>query len=168
MAISKLGEVPDRVADFQVRLEAALAAFEAASRVTQPSVRQLEELRGTLAGLTADVKVLLDDLGVIDELDYAFVVDAVRSIQLWTWRRQTRTALLRLAGSLYDLSVQAALLSGGDKARVVTTRDGDTWQRIAQRELGDWRAWPRLVAANPGIPVASLASGTSLVVPART
>lgn len=155
-----LGEVIDRTAEIRDRL----AALEVAP---QPNAAQLENIEAGLEGLEAEVRDLVRDLDRIDELDFAVVADGQRTIGLWRWRRGVRAALVGLWLRVRAAGDVARELAGGQRRRVIVSREGDTLQTIAARELGDWRDWPRLLAANPTLTPGALASGTTLVVPEK-
>lgn len=155
-----LGEVLERTAEIRARL----ALLEVP---TQPTAAQLESLEASLEGLEGDVRGLVRDLDRIDELDFAVVADGQRTIGLWRWRRGARGALLALWRRVRAAGDVARELAGGQRRRVIVSREGDTLQTIAARELGDWRDWPRLLAANPTLTPGALASGTTLVVPEK-
>lgn len=132
-----------------------------------PPPAQVDNIRAVLDGIATDTRALIRDLDGVDELDFALVDDGERTIALWTWRRSTRRALLQFAGGVRAAREVADDLIGGTRQKVIVTRQGETLQRIAQRELGDWRAWPRLLAANPGVEAGELPSGISLVIPTK-
>ena len=44
-------------------------------------------------------------------------------------------------------------------------KSGDMLSRIAQRELGSAKLWPRIMAANPGIDPDRILVGSKLVLP---
>lgn len=130
-----------------------------------PRADQLEAVRGALAGYEVEIRALLRDLDPHDEIaDWLLVEEGARTIAMWRWRRQTRSALVAVWGRVHATAAVAGELRG-TRDRVVVVRDGDTWQSIAQRELGGWREWPRLLEANPGLSAGALTSGTSIVVP---
>ncbi len=122
-------------------------------------------LRAGLDGVRSDSRTLLRELDATPEEDLLLVEDGATLIALWRWRRETRGGLVDLLEQTRTVQDLAAEYVAGAKRKVITSRQGDTLQRIAQRELGDWREWPRLLAANPGISAGALPSGTQLVIP---
>lgn len=167
MGIERLSEVVERTEELAARFETAATTIEAVLSTGSPSGVDLQDLRGTLEGLSTDTRSLVRDLDAIDELDFALVQDGARTIRVWSWRRLTRSALVAFGGQVRQLSAVAAELAGGLRRKVVVSREGETWQSIAARELGDWREWSRLLAANPTIDPGTLNPGTTLVVPER-
>lgn len=131
-----------------------------------PSARQLRHLRATLSGYAADVRSLRDDLDandIRDILAFEWPEDVIRA---WQLERRTRRALVQVGEQLRQVDAVAETLERGAEADRYVTKSGDTWQGVAARLLGDWREWPRLVAANGGDP-ATLPPGTILTVPER-
>lgn len=132
---------------------------------SSPTVEQVQGLRAEVAALQVDLRAVRRELDAVDAADFLLVVDGARTIALWDWQRQTRRTLARVASGLLDLQRMAARFAEGDSRKVVIAQDGDTLQTVAARELGDWRAWPDLLAANPGVPIGALPGGTALVIP---
>ncbi len=88
-------------------------------------------------------------------------------IALWKWERSTRRAFVGLDDAARKTAEVARLLEEGAGPVLVVARSGDTLQSLAARHLGDWRAWPRLLEANPGLAPGAVPSGTVLQVPRR-
>lgn len=162
MPIESTGDVIERVEDLQARLVAAVGVVGDA-----PTDADLQAVIAGLDGVRADGRALMTDLGLLDEEGLAHVDDGLVTVVLWRWRRATRSALVALVGQALEVQELAEGMLTGDDERVIVTREGDTLQRIASRELGDWREWPRLLAANPAVSAGALPSGTSLVIPPK-
>lgn len=162
MAIDTTASAIARVEDLGVVVAAAVSVIGAS-----PSDADLQSVIAGLDGARADARDLLIDLALLDEESLALVDDGLVTITLWRWRRSTRSAVVELVGQAKVVQEIADGLLTGERERVVVTRSGDTLQRIAARELGDWREWPRLLAANPSVSAGALPSGTSLVIPQR-
>lgn len=126
-----------------------------------------ENLRAGLDGVRSDALAILRELDTTDEADLQVIADGAVRIGIWRWRRAVRRALLDLAGQALAAQDVAREIAAGTPEKVVVSREGDTLQRIAARELGSWEEWPRLLAANPGVAVGELPSGTTLVIPER-
>jgi nucleoid-associated protein YgaU len=155
-------DVVERAAELTGRFTAATAELG-----TTPADGQVENLRSVLDGVVTDVRDLVRDLDLVDELDFLLVDEGARTIQVWAWRRTARRALVLFGGQARAAKAIADELTTGQKRRVIVTREGETLQRIAQRELGDWREWPRILAANPTLDPGALSSGVSLVIPEK-
>lgn len=167
MPIEGLGDVSERLEEITGRFIAAQEGVQSALDTGAPSEGELEALRASLQGVLDDLRSLVRDLDQVDELAFLLVDDGRRTVQAWQWRRRSRRALLQFIGLARRALDVARELVGGQHRRVVVSREGDTLQRIAARELGDWQAWPRLLAANPDLEPGTLAPGTSLVVPEK-
>ena len=165
MAITGLSQTIERATEIRDRFLGATAALELALERGLPSRLELEDIRATLQGTIDDARFLLRDLDAVDELDFLPIGDGRRTIELWRWRRSSRREMLRFLGLARNAQVIAAELAGGQRDQVVIAREGDTWQSIAARHLGDWREWPRLLEANPTLEPGVLPAGTSMIVP---
>lgn len=166
MAITGFDQVTERLEPIQLAFETAVAVIDAAIAASGvASVQQLEALRRTLAGVMDNTRALMDDLDALDPVTLITVPDGSRTIDAWIWQRTTRFAILDVHRLARELDGEAAEQIRGANARIVLVREGDTWQTIAARTLGDWTEWPRLVAANPGASVSAPAIGSTLLIP---
>lgn len=163
MAISSVLDTVSAVETLAVQVDAVLSVASAVE-ITDADA---QALRAGLGGIRADGRALLRALDRTQEEDLAVVDDGTVLITLWRWRRTTRRDVMALLGTARTIQDLAADLVTGDRRKVVVSHEGDTLQRIAARELGDWREWGRLLQANPGVPAGALPSGTTLVIPAR-
>ena len=163
MPYTTTAEVIDDVQAVQTRLTETLALVD----LTAFTEADAENLRAGLDGVISDGRAVLRELDTTAEADLQVVDDGVVVLGLWRWRRSTRSALLGLVGQARAAQDVALTLAAGTPEKVVVSREGDTLQRIAARELGSWEEWPRLLAANPGVAVGELPSGTTLVIPER-
>lgn len=64
----------------------------------------------------------------------------------WRWQLETLSSLLRLDAALGRAGALTSSLNGS--TRWVVAREGDTLQRIAARELHDFRRWTEIAAIN--------------------
>lgn len=141
------------------------AAVVDAIRSGNQTDAQLRHLGAELHGLEQRVRALrktLDTTNVADETVYA---DGAVVIALWKWERALRRDLVRFQGGLRTMIELTETLERGDESQVYVSRSGQTLQGIAQETLGDWREWPRLLTANPGLEPGELPSGTVLTIP---
>lgn len=79
--------------------------------------------------------------------------------------RELRRGSLALEARLLESRAVTTEMLAGVALRVVYAQDGDTLQSIAGRELGDWRAWPKLLEANPGLVPGALTPGAQIQIP---
>ena len=160
MPIESVDQVIAATAEIEQRM--ATAASFVAETVEDTDALSLA---AAVAGVTADSRALLSELDTTAAEDLAPTGDGASVIALWEWRRLTRRSVVLLLGQTRTIADFASDLVAGQRRKVVVTRQGDTLQRIAARELGDWREWPRLLEANPGLSPGQLLSGVSLVIP---
>ncbi|MEQ1494498.1 MAG: LysM domain-containing protein [Novosphingobium sp.] len=166
MAFDSALDAVSEVEALQAQFDIAVAAATAADGAEISPADALSVVAG-LDGVRQDGRAVLADLDTTQEEDILVVQDANVLIQLWLWRRNTRKSMMAALGRCRELSDIAYELVQGKRQKVIVTRQGDTLQRIAARELGDWREWPRILDANPGLAPGDVPSGTSLVIPER-
>lgn len=161
MPIASVLEVVESVESIAARMAELQAIVE------DPDVSEEDaiSLRAGLEGVRGDARALLRELDATSEEELLLVEDGELLIRLWGWRHDTRSALVDLLAETRVVQDLARDFVAGAKRKVVVSRQGDTLQRIAQRELGDWRAWDRLLLANPGVSPGALPSGTQIVIP---
>lgn len=104
----------------------------------------------------------------VDILVYEGSPDPVRRLELWHAEKELRARMSKFSQALAESIRVATALIDKTTDLVVIARDTDTYQSIAARELGDWRAWVDLHQANrtqaaPG----EVLTGKPLVVPRR-
>lgn len=160
------GSVLEVIAD----IEEIGARFAEVAGVVDPTAlthEDAETLRSGMDGIRTDGAVVLTELDATQEETLVVVDDGALFIETWRWRRGTRRALMQMLGKARAVQDAAQQVIEGMKIRVVVTKQGETLQRIASRELGDWREWPRLLAANPGVSAGEVPSGTTLVIPEK-
>jgi nucleoid-associated protein YgaU len=148
-------------------VETAQARVAELLRTGRAAPADVRHLAAELRGQEEAVRVLrrqVDNTDVAAQLvhDRADLV-----LTTWRWERGLRRSLVALAGQLRAVVTSASALERGRDRRVVIARSGDTLQRIAQRALGDWREWPRLLDANPGLDPGTLTPGTEITIPAK-
>lgn len=166
MAAESIHDILDGIDALVTRYEAAESVVRAAIESgSSPTVEQVQGLRTELAALQADLRAVRRDLDAVDASTFLLVEDGARTIALWTWQHRTRLVLVQVAAGVLELRRQAARYTEGDSRKVVVAKQGETLQIIAAREMGDWRAWPDLLAANPGVSIGALQGGTVLVIP---
>jgi len=145
----------------QIGVDAAALA-EAARSTADPAA--LARVRTRAIELRSRCRDVRDDLDALDVL--GTVDEGAELLEAAIWERQTRHDLLALERHAGDLAAAiGALQPGGYQQRTTQVRAGDTLQVIAKREMGDWRAWPQLVAANDIDPGEPLTVGSTLIVP---
>lgn len=163
--MESFAEVISEVADIVARAQAATAAAVPLLTTGTASPRDLEGLAATSSGIRTQVRALVRQLDQVDAVVWLDVVDGARTIGAWTWQRRSRELLTRAAARLVELERRIGEVLAGRELRIVLVRQGETWQSIAQRELGDWNAWRQLLAANPSVLPGALGPGVSLVIP---
>lgn len=162
MAYTTSDQVIDDVVAVADRL-AALAAVDLRANVTDAVV---ENLRTEMAGVADNIRAITADLDVLDaEADLLIVDEGAASIAVILWQLGTRVQLTQLAGRARAVLDVGQDVRKGQPTKIAIVRDGDTWERIAAREAGDWRRWQAIRAANPTVPFTGLTTGTYLVIP---
>lgn len=160
----------DSIRDVMSDVEEIVGQFNTVTSVVSGGISAIDSptalsVAAGMEGVRIDVRTFLREFDTTQVEALPVVDDAAALLQLWRWRGDTRHAVMSLVGQARGLSELAAELVTGSKAKVIVSVQGDTLQRIAARELGDWREWPRLLEANPGVRPGALPSGTSLVIP---
>lgn len=145
--------------------ETVQASVVDAIRAGDPSDADLRHLGAELHGLEIRVKELRTTLDTTDVANETVYSDGAVLIGLWKWERALRRDLVRFQGGLRAMIEMTETLERGDESQVYVSRAGQTLQGIAQETLGDWREWPRLLTANPGLGPGELPSGTVLTIP---
>lgn len=166
-AITSLDEVADRydvIADRFALVSAGVADALTSDSQTQA---QVQALRADVEGALEELRLLRVDLDGFEATDKLTVTEGSVIIAVWRWQRRVRGALVDVASALHEVARIAADLKGQRQDRIAIVRDGETWQSIAARELGDWNEWPRLLAANPDLAPGALTAGTVLAIPDR-
>lgn len=164
MPIRSVDEVIEASGEIADRMAAAVAFVTPAASIEDIDA---QSLAATTAGVIGDCRALLAEMDTTIAETLAPTGDPASVIALWEWRRLTRRDVVLLLGEARGIQDLALDLVAGQRRKVVVTRQGDTLQRVAARELGDWREWPRLLAANPDVDPGELPSGLSLVIPER-
>ena len=152
--------------EFSTNLREVLERGRAVLEAGTYTDRDMKQLVADLAGCATDISDFRDSLDSWRAIDALVYDDGETLIDLWTWERGLRSSLVDAQSSIQEIQELAGELASGKSERVYVVRSGDTWQSIAQVELGDWREWPRLVAANSGDP-STLTGGTVLKIPKR-
>lgn len=167
MAIDDLGDIVERVEAARDRFVHVSAGVTALLSTNRQSHRDVQQLASSVGGVKAEARAIRAEIDVIDAVDYLPVADAYAILGAWQWQRALRRDLLRFELEADKLvRIAGELVSGLDK-RTIIVRDGETWQIIAARELGDWKLWTLLWQANPGFSPVAPPSGSVLVVPER-
>lgn len=161
-----MGVATDIVAAVELMADrvTAAASLVGSSAITEPTAKNIS---ASMNGVRSDGFDILRTLSTIDDESLAVIDDGEVTVKLWTWRRATLLSVTTLMGQARAIQDLVADFVGGLKQKVIVTREGDTLQKIAARELGDWREWPRLLAANPGLPTGAVDSGLTLIVPEK-
>lgn len=167
MAIDRLSEVPERVLEIQAVYAAAQANYAAAYQVGEPSKAQLDDYISVAQGVIDDTRALIRDLDGLDAPTFAPTADGAQVLFLMQWQRDLRSQLLSFLAGATDTVRQAREVASGLRSNTITAKDGDTWRKIAARELGDFDAWQQVLDANPDIGLHGLAAGVRVVIPGR-
>jgi nucleoid-associated protein YgaU len=165
MPTVSLKALRDRALAISDGFNTAQAAVIDAVRSGSATELDYRYLGSELRGLEQDVRNLRRDLDATSVADQLIHTDGAKVILLWRWERGLRHDLVRVAAKLRGMIEVTAILERGAEHQVYVVRSGDTLQKIAQATLGDWREWPRLLTANPGLEPGEVASGTLLTIP---
>lgn len=158
-----------------IRVEALADTLLAAQAAIQPDLetdtqtpQQIGNFRATTAQIVIDYRALRADLDFLDSQTLILTQQSAdRLSEIWRWERTTRKDLQDFIGTVVESDRAFAQLDGQSDRGTYTTREGETLQSIAQKELGDFSAWPQILEANPGLLPGLLPSGTTLVIPER-
>lgn len=165
MALVSLKDIRDRAITLTESFTAAQEAVADALQDGTATTAQLHYLEATLTGIGDGVQELRDDLDALRMSEQMVFEDGANLATLWKWERGLRDSLVTFALSVQDALTITTNLERGQDEQVYVSRSGDTLQRIAATTLGDWREWPRLLEANPGLTPGELSSGTVLTIP---
>lgn len=163
MAIETVQDAQDQYTAIEGSYTDALAILRQAPLAPSDAAEGLRALQATLDLTTG----LLTDLAAVDETTLIAVDSAPNLIRIWLWRREFRNSVLTFSYDLRRLTEDTEEFVRGYQDRVVFVTEGETLQAIAQRELGDFKAWVDLVARNPGLSPIELEPGTPIVIPTR-
>lgn len=164
MTIRTLGAA---IADLESQAIATLSAARDMLQAGTQTSRDLLQLQAATTGERADVYDLRQELDGAAVADGLAVATGENTLAIWLWERDTRHHLVALDGSLRRCGEVVDLLVSGRTRKQHIVRSGETLQQIAAVELGDWREWPRLLEANPGVAPGALASGLVLTIPEK-
>jgi len=166
--IETADEVVVRVAALGGDYAAAVALIADDLEQDVQTAQQVEQLRASLTAILEDYRDLRRDMDQTDSVDLLQTTqNASRILQVWIWERETRRGIQDFAGAVVESRGLALQLNTGSDRSTYTVRDGETLQTIAQAELGDFSAWPRILEANPGLLPGALVAGSTLVLPER-
>lgn len=163
MAIETINDVQEQMNDIAKSYLEVLAILRTSPLTTEAALDGLVSLSSALTAARA----LLADLATVDETTLINVQSAKNLIQIWLWRRESRRSVLALSFDLTRMFERLTEYVRGYQVRIVYVTEGETLQSIAQRELGDFQAWPQLVEQNPGLSPCDLEPGTAIVIPTR-
>ena len=136
---------------------AAYALLEPALEQNTQTTQDLEQFRGSMAGLVGEFRAWRRDIDGTDSLSLLLTQqNGARILEIWTWERESRVAVQDFMGTVVEASNTAKGIAGGSDRGTYTTRAGDTLQ-----------AWPRILAANPGLLPGALAPGQTLLIPEK-
>jgi nucleoid-associated protein YgaU len=164
---SSLREFETDVAAVQAGLSTTLADLARLLKRGQASGRQLQGLSATLEGSRADLRALRKEVGALSVPDWQIGESGSDRIHLWRWQVGLRGALLSTGEQARRAQALVTTLLSGAQPRTYTVRSGETLQSIAQKTLGDWKEWTRLLEVNGLDPAAELASGSVLIIPEK-
>lgn len=166
--IETIAEVANEVIRLANVYNAAVAAIQPDLEQNTQTAQQIGNFRATTDQIVTDYRQLRKDLDATDTQNLLLTQQSAdRLLQVWTWERETRKTLQDFMGAVIESSQTAAGLDGKSDRSTFTTREGETLQSIAQRELGDFNAWPQILEANPGLLPGLIPSGTTLVIPEK-
>lgn len=163
MAIETINDAEEQLNDVATPYLEVLSILRTAPLTVAAAADALVSLQSALE----TARALLVDLAAVDETTLISVQSAENLILIWVWRREFRRSVLALSYDLARLQERLVEFTRGFQDRIVYVTEGETLQSIAQRELGDFRAWPQLVEQNPGLSPCDLAPGTAIVIPTR-
>lgn len=166
--IESTDELVDRVGAMAVDFAAAVDLIQGDLETDTQTPQQVENLRASMTGILEDYRGIRTDLDNTDTVQLLQTQqNAGRILQMWTWERETRKAVQDFAGGVVETARVARGLNAGSDRSTYTVRAGETLQSIAQAELGDFSAWPRILDANPGLLPGELTSGSVLIIPEK-
>lgn len=165
----------ESITEAQVRVNRLADLYDAALALIEPDLvqdtqtqQQVGTLQANMAGLLGELRGFRKDLDATDSPELiATQQNAARLLAVWIWERDTRAAVGDFAIVAIQTRDLARKLNEGSDRSTVTVREGETLQSIAQRELGDFQAWPRILDANPGLLPGVLVTGTTLILPEK-
>lgn len=163
MPVESIRDVVEDVEAIGERLTSVLELAETPGMTHETA----QSIVASLEGIKADARTTITDLDSTQDEDLLIVEDGAILLRLWNWHRDVRRYLLGVIGKADDAQDVADEYVGGQDQKVVFSKQGDTLQRIAARELGSWNEWPRLLQANPGVSVGNLPPGTPLIIPEK-
>lgn len=129
-------------------LRGALSQVSEAITLGQIPESTLNDLRSRLSGAQDTARTLRAELASTD-----FGADVIPQtgdavLAAWRWQHDTFRALLELDANIRAAQTAVSALVVVSSKRQVLVRSGDTLQRIAARELGDFRRWEELLSLN--------------------
>lgn len=164
MAITSIQQAVDTLTE----LRTSYVEIQDRLSVDLPTRANFANISASLGETLTTARTLRADLQALDENTLISVIDGGRQLAIWSWRRDTSSSVMQFIAQAQAWKEQVDSLLEGLAVSIVTVKDGDTLQDIAARELGDWREWPRLVEANPGLDAEDLVTGTRIVIPPLT
>lgn len=145
----------------------AIASVDTLLRQGKATAQTIRHLRAEVQGYLDDIRTLRTNLDLVDVEDLQTADRADDTLALWRWEREVRHTMGSAGYQLRRLWELLRDFEQGSTRTLHTVRSGDTLQRLAARYLGDWREWPRLLDANPGLEAGPLTSGQVLTIPSK-
>lgn len=152
--------IVERTDEVAVRAATAVDTFPA-----YPSAGQATAMAAEMEAVRIEALSIHDALSPLQEEALVSVLRGDVVVDLWRWRRTTARSLVYLAGRAALATADALSYATAPEFLLVTSKEGDTVQRLAAKYMGSWTAWPRILAANKGLSLGALPSGTSVMIP---
>lgn len=137
-------------------------AVKAKAATTPATLGAVASDAGRLIQQIAGIRVYLDALDV-----GATFAKAIDILNAGAWERDTRLSLVLSHGTarrVLDTATRMADRTPSTVRRHIV-KAGETPMSIARMELGDWRRWADILAANALDPASNLTVGASLIIP---
>lgn len=134
-------------------LRAPLASAADVASLSQLPDATLGVLRGALSQARTSAAALLAELYAADPAEGVTGGEAV--LAALTWQHELTAALIRLDAAVATALDQLETARRTRRRRRAIARAGDTWARLAARELGDYRRADELVELNGAEPASA-------------
>jgi len=146
---------------------AALGSVASLLQLGTATAKDIGAAGASVTACQSAIKAVRADLDALAVEDAQLWADGGVALGLWRWERGLRYSLVRLSGRLTRASAIVAEIGAGQGVTLHTVRAGQSLQAIAAIYLGGWAEWPRIAAAN-GLKAGPVATGTVLIIPAKT
>lgn len=147
------------------RIESAEINFRGLLDTGLATQQDLFAFQVVITGFRSEIATCRNDLDPIIVTQALIYESPADFINLLQWERGLRLQLIRIDGGLRTQFEILDELVIGQPGKVVVVRSGETFQSIAQREIGNFEDWRLISAANPSVEVGILTAGTILIIP---